>query len=118
MGSRVVIPKPGRAQIFALLHEGQPGISKMKGLARSYVWWPNIYALESQVKQCNQCQLNRPSLPAVPMHPWEWPDHPWDCIHVDCRAFYGSDVSNSDRCVLQMDGDRNCKHRILSNICE
>ena len=17
------------------------------------------------------------------MHPWEWPDHPWDCVHVN-----------------------------------
>ena len=56
----------------------------MKSLACSYVWWPDIDAdLESQVKQCNQCQLNRPSLPAVLMHPWEWPDHPWDRVHVD-----------------------------------
>ena len=83
-GSRVIIPKPGRAQILALLHDGHPGISKMKGLARSYVWWPNIDAdLETQVKQCNQCQLYRPSPPAVSMHPWEWPDHPWDRVHVD-----------------------------------
>ena len=56
----------------------------MKGLARSYVWWPNIDAdLEAQVKQCNQCQVNQPSPPAVPMHSWEWPEHPWERIHVD-----------------------------------
>ena len=30
-----------------------------------------------------QDRLNRPSLPAVPMHPWEWPDHPWDRVHVN-----------------------------------
>ena len=53
----------------------------MKGLARiyMYVWCPNIDAdLEVQVKQCNQCQLNQPSPPAVAMHPWEWPEHPWE----------------------------------------
>ena len=63
----------------------------MQGLACSYVWWPNIDAdLEAQVKQCNQCQLNRPSLPAVPMYPWEWPDHLWDSVHVDyARPFMG-----------------------------
>ena len=30
----------------------------MKGLAHSYVWWPNIDAdLEAQVKQCNECHI-------------------------------------------------------------
>ena len=44
----------------------------MKELARSYVWWPNIdIDLETQVKQCNQYQLNQPSIPAIPMHPWD-----------------------------------------------
>ena len=83
-GSRIIVPKPGREQILSLLHEGHPGISKMKGLARSYVWWPNIDAdIEAQVKRCNQCQLNQPSPPIVPMHPWEWPEHPWERIHID-----------------------------------
>ena len=83
-GSRIIVPKPGRTQLLVLLHEGHPGISKMKGLARSYVWWPNIDAdLEAQVKQCNQYQLSRPSPPAVPTHPWDWPEHPWERIHLD-----------------------------------
>ena len=71
-GSRIIVPKPGREQLLSLLHEGHPGISKMKGLAHSYVWWPNIDAdIEAQVKRCNQCQMNQPSPPIVPMHPWE-----------------------------------------------
>ena len=82
-GSRVVIPRPGREKILSLLHEGHPGICKMKSLARNYVWWPKIDAdLGAKVKQCNQCQLSRPSSPIVPMHPWDWPEHPWKCIHV------------------------------------
>ena len=83
-GSRIIVPKPGREQLLLLLHEGHPGISKMKGLARSNVWWPNIDVdIEAQVKKCNQCQLNHPSPPTVPMHPWEWPEHPWERIHID-----------------------------------
>jgi len=76
-----VVPKQGRENLLALLHEGRPGISKMKVLARSYVWWPNIEAdLEAQVKQCNQCQANQPFPPATPMHSWEWP---WERIYLD-----------------------------------
>ena len=20
------------------------------------------------------------------MHPWDWPEHPWQCIHLDCAG--------------------------------
>ena len=74
-GSRIIIPKLGREKILQLLHEGHPGISKMKALACSYIWWSKIDSdIEAKVKQCNQCQLNRPSPPVVPMHPWDWPE--------------------------------------------
>ena len=41
-----------------------------------------------QVKQCNQCQFNQPSPPAVAMHPWEWPKHPWEHIYLDYAGPY------------------------------
>ena len=40
--SRIIVPKPRREQLLSLLHDGHSGISKMKGLARSHVWWLNI----------------------------------------------------------------------------
>ena len=56
----------------------------MKALARNFVWWPRIDVdLEARVKQCNQCQLSRLSPPIVPMHLWDWPEHPWQRIHLD-----------------------------------
>ena len=83
-GSRVVIPPRSRAAVMNLLHEGHPGITGMKRLARGYVWWPGMDSeLEDSVKRCNKCQEHQ-HLPAkAPMHSWEWPDHPWACIHVD-----------------------------------
>ena len=39
-GSRVVVPEVARQRILEELHEGHPGISRMKGIARGVVWWP------------------------------------------------------------------------------
>ena len=83
-GSRVVIPPPGRERILEELHEGHPGISRMKSLARSFVWWPGLdKSLELKVKTCNACQRSQ-SLPTVaPIQPWEWPERPWSRLHID-----------------------------------
>ena len=37
--------------------------------------------IENLVKQCQVCQESRPSPPAAPLHPWEWPSKPWSRIH-------------------------------------
>ena len=41
-GTRVVVPPPGRQAVFRELHEGHPGMTRMKSLSRMYVWWPDI----------------------------------------------------------------------------
>ena len=77
-GSRVVVPPQGLPQIVEQLHEGHPGISRMKNLARSFVWWPGIDSdLEVRVKQCESCQKTRHQPPPLPVQPWEWPQRPW-----------------------------------------
>ena len=83
-GSRVVVPASLRGEIVKLLHDGHPGVVRMKMLARQYVWWPGIDKdVENSVKSCIPCQESRKSPPQAPLHPWEWPEKPWVRIHVD-----------------------------------
>ena len=75
-GSRVIIPPPGRQKVIDELHAAHPGISSMKSLAQSYVWWPDMDEdLETKVKNCRQCN-------------WEWPAQPWSRLHIDYAGPY------------------------------
>ena len=66
------------------LHAGHPGVSRMKAIAQSIVWWPGIDGeIEAKVCGCSECQGNQKALAAAPMHPWEWPARPWSRIHID-----------------------------------
>ena len=79
-----VIPKAGIDKTLQVLHDGHPGITKMKQLARSVVWWPGIDSdIEKMVKSCELCSLQQKSPPVAPLHPWEWPSKPWTRIHID-----------------------------------
>ena len=61
-------------------------------LARQYVWWPGIYkGVEDRVKACVTCQESHKAPPQAPLHPWEWPEKPWERIHADyAGSFTGS----------------------------
>jgi hypothetical protein len=89
-GNRVVVPQKGR-KVLEMLHEAHPGIVRMKGFARGYVWWPGIgEKMERCVKECETCQIHRKAPPMVPLHPWSWPEKPWSRVHIDyARPMYG-----------------------------
>ena len=83
-GSRVVIPSQGREAVLHELHEGHPGTTRMKSLARMYVWWPGIDSdIEKSVQLCPQCQQVQPKPPVAPLNPWKWPTRPWARLHID-----------------------------------
>ena len=83
-GSRIVIPAPGREAVLRELHEGHPGMTRMKGLSRMYVWWPGINAdIEKSVRLCGQCQEVQSTPPVAPLNPWRWPTRPWARLHLD-----------------------------------
>ena len=83
-GSRVIIPPLGRDLPLKELHDSHPGISRMKSLSRSYIWWPGMDSeIENAVRDCIPCQQSRKLAPQAPLHPWEWPGRPWYRLHVD-----------------------------------
>ena len=56
----------------------------MKAVARSYMWWPGMDGdLENLAKSCTVCQAVKSAPSAAPLHPWLWPDQPWQRIHID-----------------------------------
>ena len=83
-GTRVVIPLPGRRAVLQQLHEGHPGMTRMKSLARMYVWWPGLDRdIEVSVQQCCHCQEQQSAPPVAPLQPWKWPSRPWTRLHMD-----------------------------------
>ena len=92
--SRVVIPLAGHQKILEPLHQGHPGITRMKGFARSFVWWPGMDSdLQEKVKPCLSCQQNQKTPEIAPLHPWKWSQRPWTTLHVD---FFEKDISPSE----------------------
>ena len=81
--SRVINPHSGWNIILQQLHETHPGVSKMKNLARSYIWCLGIDKdIENIVACCNTCQIHAPAPAQAPIHPWEYPNRPWARVHV------------------------------------
>ena len=93
-GSRVIVPPPGRQTVLQELHEGHPGIVRMKSLSRMYVWWPGINAdIEKSVRLCHGCQEAQSVPPVAPLNPWKWPTRPWARLHLDFAGpFEGKNI--------------------------
>ena len=82
-GTRVVIRKSKQGILLQFLRESHPGITLMKALAKSYVWWIGLDKyIESMGRSCETCQAIKSNPAAAPLHPWVWPDTPRSCIHV------------------------------------
>ncbi|XP_060083604.1 uncharacterized protein K02A2.6-like [Ylistrum balloti] len=83
-GNRIVVPPPGRGKLLEQLHEGHPGVVKMKSIARSYFWWPRLdHEIETKVKTCTDCQMVKAVPAAAPLHPWQVPERPCSHLHID-----------------------------------
>ena len=89
-GSRVVIPSVFRKSLLQELHTTHLGMSKMKSLARSYIWWPGLDSqIEELCRACVECVAANRNPPRAPAHPWMIPQQPWQRVHVDHAYFNG-----------------------------
>ncbi|XP_062501354.1 uncharacterized protein K02A2.6-like [Corticium candelabrum] len=83
-GSRVIIPQKAWPRVLEKLHVAHPGVSRMKSLARSYIWWPGLDAdIEKIAKSCGTCQEHQRSPPKAPLHSWAQPERAWSRLHID-----------------------------------
>ena len=80
----MIVPKKIQEQVLSELQRGHQGAARMKAVARSYVWWPNIdKCLEEVARNCKPCQSVKSSPAVAPLHPWVWPERPWQRVHID-----------------------------------
>jgi len=83
-GMRVVVPDCLRTKVLDELHETHPGIIRIKAIARSFVWWPNLdVQIERKVADCFICQAMKPNPPTASLHHWFYSSKPWSRMHVD-----------------------------------
>ena len=83
-GNRIIVPPAQQSRVLDVLHDGHPGICRMKELARSFIWWPRLDDdIQRRVQACVQCQINQKSPSPQSLHPWQFPDRPWSRVHID-----------------------------------
>uniref|UniRef100_A0A6V7L5H4 RNA-directed DNA polymerase n=1 Tax=Bracon brevicornis TaxID=1563983 RepID=A0A6V7L5H4_9HYME len=86
-GYRVIVPRSLRGMMLRELHSSHMGMVRMKALARSYMWWPNLDTdIETVAKTCQLCMENSDNPPRSAPHSWKWPKGPNQQLHID---FFG-----------------------------
>lgn len=84
MSERIIIPSKFQKRVLNQLHTGHPGIVRMKSLARSYVYWPNIdVQIEDLVRQCSRCASEAKAPTKTKLSSWPITTKPWSRIHID-----------------------------------
>jgi hypothetical protein len=68
---RVVTPTALRTKVLKLLHQGHPGIQRMKSLARTYAYWPGMdHEIEGMVRLCGPCAAAAKQPLKATLHSW------------------------------------------------
>lgn len=74
-----------------MLHDGHPGSTRMKMLARSYVYWTRITKdIEDYVHRCQSCQEAAKEPIKTTLFTWPVETKPWSRVHIDFAGpFHG-----------------------------
>ncbi|XP_055603971.1 uncharacterized protein K02A2.6-like [Uranotaenia lowii] len=84
MEERLVVPGSFGQRILKQIHRGHQGIERMKAIARSIVYWPNIDDdIQAYVRKCSICASAAKSPPHFQPQPWPRAEGPWRRIHLD-----------------------------------
>lgn len=90
--NRVFVPETLRSPVLKQFHEGHPGISGMKSLCRSLIWFPGIdNDITDLVKKCKQCQVLLPKPSQNRSVEWPQSFRKWSRLHID-HFFYQNNV--------------------------
>ena len=82
--NRVVIPLVFRRAMLQELHSIHLGVSRMKSVARSFIWWPGLDAdIALLCATCDVCREHSKLPPKDIQHQWVYPSRPFERIHVD-----------------------------------
>uniref|UniRef100_A0A8C5PEH0 Gypsy retrotransposon integrase-like protein 1 n=1 Tax=Leptobrachium leishanense TaxID=445787 RepID=A0A8C5PEH0_9ANUR len=70
-GERVIVPPALQKPTLQILHEGHPGIVRMKQKARGHVWWPTLDEdIGNYVAACSGCAQAQRCYPRGTVQPW------------------------------------------------
>lgn len=87
-GNRVIIPQLHQAQLLKELHDGHLGTSRMKGVARSFFWWPRMDS-EIEAIKCQICEQTSRRPTSNNTHVWVYPSSAMERVHIDFAEFDG-----------------------------
>lgn len=92
MEDRLIIPEKLKFAVLRLLHTNHLGISRMKMIARKYVYWEGINGdVEKTVQMCEICQKFRKDDQKKVVGSWPEPRYPFERVHIDFFSFGGKE---------------------------
>lgn len=92
LAGRIVIPNALRLATLKILHTNHLGETRMKQIARRYVYWQGINAeIERFLKECESCQVLRKDDRRKVYGKWPEVTFPWERMHIDFFHFKGKE---------------------------